>query len=155
MTPAAIYTAVRDFLIVAAIGFLIYRVYTDGKNAVHAEQLTELQKQIGEQAKTLKQWHTDTTNANTELAASIGRINAAPVLTHDWVRPQPSCPAAKVLPGATAAAGSGSANGGGNQPVGGAAPDGPQRDQILADWKRAWEARLATWRAEHAQWPQP
>jgi hypothetical protein len=155
MTPAQIISLIRDAFIVLVVGWIGFRIYTDGQNAVRAEQLTELQKQMGEQAKTLNQWHTETTHANTELAASVGRINAAPVVTHDWVRPQSSCPAAKVLPGATAAAGGSPAHGRRDQPVSGTTPDGSQRDQILADWKRTWETRLATWRAEHAQWPQP
>lgn len=156
MTPTAIYTAVRDFVIAAAIGFIALRVYIDGQNSVHAQQLKDLQDQIAEQAAIIKQWQTEATNANTELAASVGRINAAPVIAHDWVQPQSSCPGVKVLPAAANASGSGPGAGGGVQRLPGApAGDSAMRDSAVADFKRQWEARLATWRAEHAQWPQP
>lgn len=156
MTPAAIYKSVRDFLIVAAIAFVAYRIYTDGKNAVRADQFKDLQHQVQEQADTVSAWHTEAANANTALAQSIARINSAPVVVHDWVRPQSSCPNSKVLPAAARAAGDTAAAGGGDQQVvGGAAGESELRDAIVADWKRLWEERLATWRAEHAQWPQP
>jgi hypothetical protein len=156
MTPAEIYKAVRDFLVIAAIAFVAWRIYTDGKNAVTAEQFTQFQKQIEQQSITAQQWHIEATNANTDFAASLARINAAPVLTHDWVQPQQSCPGLKVLPPTASAAGSGPSAGGGTQRIPGApVGDSAMRDSAVADFKRQWEARLATWRAEHAQWPQP
>ena len=156
MTPAAIYKAVRDFLVVAAIAFVVYRVYTDGKNSEIAGQVKTLQAQVEQQSIILQKWHLEATDANTELAASIGRINSAPVVVHDWVQSQPSCTRREVLPAAAGAPGNGAGSGRGDQPVGGtAAGDARMRDTALADWKRYWESRLAPWRTEHAQWPQP
>jgi hypothetical protein len=156
MTPAAIYKAVRDLLVIAAIGFVVWRVYTDGKNAVTAQQLKQLQEQIEQQSIIAQQWHTEATHANTDLAASLARINAAPVLTHDWVRSQPSCPATAVLSAPTFTTRDSSAGRGAILPgPGEAAGDAGLRDTALADFKRFWEGQIAGWRAEYAQWPQP
>lgn len=156
MTPAAIYKAIRDFLVVAAIAFVAYRVYVDGQNAVTAKQVGQLQKQIEQQSLITQQWHTEATDANTTLTASLARINAAPVLTHDWVPPQSSCPATAVLPTTARASGISAALGGpilpGPREV---AADAALRDTVVADYKRFWEGQLASWRAQYAQWPQP
>jgi len=156
MTPADIYKAVRDFLVIAVIGFVAYRVYTDGKNAVTAQQLKQLQSQVEEQSIITQKWHAEATDANTNFAASLARINAAPVLAHEWVRPQPSCPAPAVLPAPASSASHGAAPRG---PVlagsGEVAGDSGLRDTALADFKRFWEGQLAGWRAERAQWPKP
>ena len=154
MTPAAIYTAVRDFLIIAAIAFVVYRVFVDGKNAVKAGDLKALQAQMSQQNEIVTQWHTQATKANEQLSQDLHAINTAPVVVHDWVRPSDSC-AKAVLPVAPAATGNSSAAAGGDQPVGGTTAEGSRRDIILADWKRFWETRLADCRVLYDGWPQP
>lgn len=155
MTPAAIYTAVRDFLIAAVIGFIAWRIYTDGKNAVTVTQFKQFEKQMAQQAETSAQWHTEATDANTTLAASLGRINTAPVVVHDWVRQQSSCPDSKVLPAAAPAAGSSDSQGGGSEPGVGTTPDGSRRDAVFADFKQRREAELAACRVLWDAWPKP
>lgn len=156
MTPADIYKAIRDVVVLAVIGFIAWRIYTDGQNAVTAKQVSQLQKQIEQQSLTAQQWHTEATDANTTLTASLARINAAPVITHDWLRTQSSCPAPTVLSAAAAQAGDRAAVGGPVLPGSGETVGDPRlRDTTVADFKRFWEGQLAGWRAEHAQWPQP
>lgn len=154
MTSSMYLALARDIGIVLALAFVIWRVYTDGKNSVKASDLKALQEQVAQQARIVDQWHTEATAANDQFSKDLHSINSAPVVVHDWVRTQPGC-AKAVLP-ATAASASGSAAAGGrDQPVSGPTVDGSRRDVIVADWKRFWETRLAGCRLEHAQWPTP
>lgn len=155
MSPAVIYKTVRDVLVIAAIAFILYRIYTDGKNAVRAEQLNSIQKAVEQQAGILKQWHTEATNANTELAASIGRINSTPTVVHDWVRPPTACQERSMLPAAAGAAGASGANTGGIRSEHGGVFETDRRDSIVAEFKRRWGTELALCQADLDQWPQP
>lgn len=155
MSPALILTTVRDLLIICGIGFLIWRVYDDGKNAVKVQQLKELQEQITRQNSIANTWFHDAEDANAQLAEQIARIDLEPVVVHDWLRAPAACPQA-VLPAATAGThDAATARGGAVGVAGAAAADDQLRDAAVAAWKRQWEERLAHWRAEHSQWPKP
>lgn len=153
MTPVAIYKAVRDGLIILAIAFVVWCIYTDGKNSVKATQLSELQHQITAQGKIIDAWHTESTNANIQLGKDVASINITPVVIHDWVRPYASLPST-VLPKAAGKTGNNNPPAGGVQPGHGTDVEGPRRDAVIAEFKKHWETEFAKWRAEDAQWPQ-
>jgi hypothetical protein len=155
MTPAAIIALVKDALIILAIGAAAWLLVSYGKDIVKVADLKSLQAQILAQGKTLDRWHQESTDANTKLNQTVAAINAAPVVVHDWVRQQPSCPRRPVLPGPAGATGAPGADTGGVQPVGGADADGPRRDQVIAAFKRQWGTELAGCQSILDQWPQP
>lgn len=155
MSAEAIYKAIRDLLVVGAIAFIAWRVYSDGKNSVKAEQFEQLQKQVAQQSETLKQWNERTEDANKKLFESLSRINAAPVLSHDWVRDEPRCIFGKVLSGPATAASDSTNSRRAILPGPGAATEPDRRDQIVADFKRFWEEKLAGCRALYDSWPVP
>ena len=94
MSPAAIYTAVRDLLILAVIGFIAFRVYTDGKNAAKVADMAAVQKQLAANAAQSAAWQKESSDANLKRQSELAQVSSAigaqraPVL----VCPGPSSP---------------------------------------------------------------
>lgn len=154
MSPAAIFSLVKDGLIAIAIGVLIYMVYRAGEDRVHAKDIQGLQDQIKRQGDILADWRKEAFDAQEKLASDVAAINAAPALQHRWLCSQPTnSPKPAVLPGAAGQADSSDPTGGGVQPGRGTDADGARRDAILDAFKKRWEIVLAGCRAEDAQWP--
>src|SRR5436853_270598 len=56
MTPAAIIAIIRDSVIVAALGWLVWMIKVNGENGVKLENLRAVQQQLTENTQTLSRW---------------------------------------------------------------------------------------------------
>lgn len=150
MTPAAYIALARDIGIALALGFLVWKIYGAGENAVKVNDLKSLQAQIADQAETLKGWRQENTNANDQLTRDLASLHApAPDKPPVWLCNAPASPRSEVLPAAAASTGSA-------HPAPGDADAGRGRDirpQIEA-FKLKYETSLAECRSVIAQWPQ-
>jgi hypothetical protein len=150
MTFSAYIALARDIGIALALGFIIFKIYGAGENAVKVSDLKSLQAQIAEQASTLEGWRQESTNANAQLSQDLATLHAAatdkpPV----WLCDRPASPRSPVLPAAAASPDS-------PHPAVGGAVEGPRRDirPQLEALKLKYETALAECRAGFAQWPQ-
>jgi hypothetical protein len=149
VTPGAYIALARDIGIALALGFIIWKIYGAGENAVKVSDLKSLQAQIAEQASTLEGWRQESTNANAQLSQDLATLHAAaPDKPPVWLCNDPASPRSQVLP--TPAAGPDSPH----SPVGGAV-EGPRRDirPQLEAFKLKYETALAECRAGFAEWP--
>lgn len=149
MTPGMYIALARDIGIALALGFLVWKIYNAGENAVKVSDLKALQFQIAEQAKTVEDWHQESTNANDQLSRDLASLHApAPDKPPVWLCNVPASPGRAVLP--TPAASTDSAH-----PALGGTDDGRRRDirpQVEA-LKLKYETALAECRSVIAQWP--
>lgn len=151
MTFGAYIALARDIGIALALGFIIWKIYGAGENAVKVSDLKSLQAQIAEQAKTLAGWRQESTNANNQLSQDLATLHAAaPDKPPVWLCNDPASPRSQVLPAATAASPSVPASAGGND-------IGSQRDirPQLEVFRLKYETALAQCRDLYSQWPTP
>lgn len=104
MTPAAIFSAVKDAVILIALAAFAYLLISYGKDTVKVSDIKGVEKQIQENAATVAKWQKESTDADTKHVQTLQQIGAtiaqqrAPV----FVRGQ-SCP--NPMPSAAAKAG--------------------------------------------------
>ncbi len=94
MTPGQIIALVRDALIVGALVFLVWRIYTDGSNAVKVKDLQALQTQLTLNAKQQAQWAQQSQQAEAQRALEMENVRGAILSQHAPVILQ-SAPAAR------------------------------------------------------------
>lgn len=153
MTPSQIIALVRDAVIVAALGFIVWRVYAAGENAVKASDVTALQKQLVSNAAQSAAWQKEQTDAEAQRQTEMAGIRSsiasqrAPVLVCS--RPTSGSP----VPGAAAAPAGGAPAGG---PTDGRPRGDPQPVDVrplINQFELKYEAALASCRAILNQWP--
>jgi hypothetical protein len=155
MSPAAIYTAVRDLVILAVIGFIAWQVYALGADRVKLADMAAVTKQLNQNAAQSAAWQKESTDANAQRAAELAQVSrdiashASPVYV---VR---NAPSAGPVPAPATAAGCGA-------PAGGGAHAGPGDDPSAIDirpqialFEQRYERALADCRALLNAWPQP
>jgi hypothetical protein len=152
MTPAAIYTGVRDLLIIVAIGFVLWKVYHAGVDANQVKDLQTTLSQVQVQGEQRQQWQQKQDDAETQHAKDLAAINArldeqhTPVVVHLVAQPGTS----QVLP-SPASPPTGAAPGRGGADAGSGID--------LRPWINAFEAKyeqeFADCRRLRDSWPQP
>jgi hypothetical protein len=113
MTPAAIITLVKDFIILVAVGLLIYLLISYGKDIVKVSDLKEFQKQLTRNAATEEQWRKDQTDAIDANNRTLAKVNTAIDSQRAPVLLCRKPPAPQQLPAHTGPASSGPASIGG------------------------------------------
>jgi hypothetical protein len=99
VTPAAIISLVKDIVIVAAIGFLVFIFVTYGKDVVKVADMKAVQKQLTENSATIARWQKESTDADANHVSVLAQITAsidkqrAPVFVRG-----PTCPNAVPAP---------------------------------------------------------
>lgn len=149
MTPGMYIALARDIGIALALGFLVWRIYGAGENAVKASDLKSLQAQITEQSQTLGSWRQESTNANDQLSRDLATLHApAADKPPIWLCNAPPSPRSQVLPATAASADSAHSGAGGTD-------EGRRRDIRLQveSLKLKYETALAECRSVIAQWP--
>ena len=149
MTPAAIFSIVKDIVILIVVGIAVYMVLSYGKDIVKVDDMQAVQKQLAANAQTEVNWQKEQTDANTRRDAAIAQVAAtigeqrAPVFVRSG--PANTCPVSGAPPkasGATAA--SGTTDTGSGVDI---------RTQINA-FELHYETALADCRAALDKWPQ-
>lgn len=77
MTPSQIIALIRDAVIVAALGFVVWRVYSAGENAIKVDDIKALQAQLSDNAEKQAQWAKDSQDAQTQRAQDMVQVTAA------------------------------------------------------------------------------
>lgn len=77
MTLTAIFALIKDLVIVAAIGLLVYVLVTYGKDIVKVADLQGLQKQLTQNSKTEADWRKELTDANTKRDVDLSKVTFA------------------------------------------------------------------------------
>ncbi len=152
MNPIAIFTYIKDGVILVVLAVLVFVVYRAGEDRVKSSDLTGLRDELKTQATQLTNWRNESSHAATQLASDVAKINSAPLVVHTWVRDS-SCPKPTVLPPAPGEAPSGNTAAGGFQSGLGEVPSATWRDQVVNEFKKKYETQFAEWRAEDASWP--
>ena len=156
MTPAAIYAAVRDVLILAVIGFIAFKVYELGADQVKVADMKAVQKQLSSNAAQAAAWQKESSDANAQRAQDLEDVRAA-VAAHgsEPVYIVRNAPSGGAVPAPAAAAGCG-------RPASGGTDAGPRGDPLAVDVRPAinafelkYETVLANCRAAIASWPTP
>lgn len=149
MTPGAYLALARDIGIALALGFLVWKIYGAGENAVKVSDLKSLQTQIAEQAKTLEGWRQESTHANDQLSQDLATLHApAADKPPVWLCNAPASPRSPVLSATAASTDSAHTSPGGT--------DEGRRWDIRAQLealKLKYETALAECRSVIAQWP--
>jgi hypothetical protein len=152
VNPIAIFTYIKDGVILVVLAVLVFAVYRAGEDRVKSSDLTGLRNELKTQATQLTNWRKESSDATAKLSSDVAQINAAPPVVHTWVREQ-SCPKPSVLSPPPSEAAGNSPAAGGVQPGLGELSEGSRLDQIVAEFKRKYETKFAEWRAEDSQWP--
>jgi hypothetical protein len=149
MTPLAIFSLVKDAVIVVIVLALLYMVYHAGQNQVKVSDLKGLESELKAQAATTAQWREESNSANNQLSLDVSAINTAAAVAKPpiWMCDKPNSKPS-VLPSSSTPAGSPSPSTGGT--VEGSGRD--IRPQITA-FESKYETALAECRAAIAQWP--
>jgi hypothetical protein len=157
MTPAQIYTAVRDLVILVVIGFIAWRVYSDGENSVKAADMKAVQTQLKANSDQLAAWQKESTDANVQRATELAQVRTdiashASQPVYVMRGPAGAGPVPSVAPatGCPAAAG-GSANAGPGSNPGALVNVRPELEQF----EQKYETALANCRDVLASWPTP
>lgn len=154
MTLTAIIALIKDLVIVAAIGLLVYVLVTYGKDIVKVADLQGLQKQITQNSKTEADWRKEQTDANTKRDVDLSKVTfaidsqRAPVYIVRGGSSSPGPVPANHAQAGGQAAGAGGADagrGGDSQPV-------DVRPQINA-FELKYETAIADCRAALDSWP--
>lgn len=155
MTPSQVIALIRDVLILAALGFLVWWIWRSGEDRVKVTDMAAVQKQLAANARTLEQWKAQSTQAETQHAADLETIrstlaqHSAPIL----VRVPAPAAGPYALPGASPAPRCEPAGAGGDHgATGGGSRTVDIRPAVTAVEERAEEA-LADCRAALAKWP--
>lgn len=148
MSIGAIITLVRDFLIVGALGFVVWRIYHDGENAVKVADIKAVATQIAANAKQQAQYAAQTQSAQETHSAEIQAVSAAIAANNKPVyimRGPPSTGSVSSVPAQAASCPA--------EPV----PDDKRAGSDIRPELQAFELRyegfFATCREVMAQWP--
>jgi len=152
MTPAAIIALIRDIAIATALGFLVYRIYTDGQNAVKVADLKALQKQLDTNTQTVARWSQEASHAQTQRIQDLATIHDA-IAAHSQpivVLRDRQTNSSSVSSAAAGANGQSAACRG--------ADAGPRTDTVdirpdISAFETKYEGFLADCRAAIASWP--
>ena|SRR2546421_775329 len=100
MTPGLWLTAIKDILVLVAVGFLVYLLVSYGGNRVEKKDLAQLTEQIKANADLVIQWHKEDSDANAKRDQSLAQLHAdvatprAPVIVRIPVSQAGAMPAA-------------------------------------------------------------
>lgn len=139
----------RDIGIALALGFIVWKIYGAGENAVKVNDIAALKTQLDDNSKTLARWAQESRDAQIQRAQQMDTVFAAvnaqraPIVL---LRDRPASPS--PVPSAPAAAASPTTQAGGFDA--GAGID--LRPQINR-FEIKYEAAIADCRAVLAQWP--
>jgi hypothetical protein len=155
VTPAAIYIAVRDAIILAVIGFVAWKVYELGGDQIKVKDFAAWQKQVTANTATVAGWQKELSDANAQRATELAQIHtdiaAHAQLPVYVVRSGPASastlPSHPATPGCPAAASGGPDAGPGGHLVN-VRPE-------LDEFEQRYEVALANCRAALASWPTP
>lgn len=155
MTPSQIIAIVRDVVILAALGFVVFWIWRSGEDRVKVSDMAAVEKQLAANATEIGKWRDQATKAEEQRNADTQTIRAdisshsAPIL----VRPPAPAPRTGSLPSPASGAGCPS-------PIGGAADGGARGSTSTVDLRPAisalelkYESALADCRAALAKWP--
>jgi hypothetical protein len=154
MTPAEIYTAVRDLLILGVIGFIAWKVYELGADRVKLADMAAVTKQLNQNAAQVAAWQKESTDANAQRAAELAQVSrdiashASPVYV---VR---NAPSSGTVPAPAPAPGCGAPGGGGAHAGPGGDPSAIDIRPQVALFEQRYEHALADCRALLNEWPQ-
>jgi hypothetical protein len=151
VTFGAIIAVIRDVVIVAAIGIVIYLLIHYGEDVVKVTDMAAVQRQITANIQTEAQWRQEQTDADSKRDTEIQQISAAigaqraPVYTV-----QPSAAKAR-----SCAVSSNPITAGGQPAVGGSADSGRGEDlrPAINAFELKYETALADCRSVLSQWP--
>lgn len=152
MTPAAIFSVVKDGLIIAAVAFVCWFLVHTGENVVKVGDLQAVTKQLQANAEQVEKWQQQKDQADGQLQIDLSKINTQPPVAKPpvWVcnnagpKPVPGIPgpAANVDPGAGGGIGP-------DRPGTGKVDVGPAVDAA----ERTIETALAECRDLRDSWP--
>lgn len=147
MTPAAIYTAVRDALFAAALIFVLLWVHHADTNAAKVADLRAVTSQLQSNIATQQQWQTQREKADDQHAADIAAIGTRIDAQHD--------PIVLRLPAAPGALSSAAPAPSCLNPSGGAADTGSGVDirPSINEFEKRYEAAFADCRKVVSDWP--
>jgi hypothetical protein len=117
VTPAAIYTAVKDLLILGVLAWVVWFLVSSGEDRVKVQNLEALQKQIVANAATEAKWQKDKDAHDAQLQNDIDSARAAiaarsaPIIVR--VNPGSGVPAASAKAGSSNPQSGGSVEGAG------------------------------------------
>jgi hypothetical protein len=147
MTPAQIIALVRDILVVGALSWVVWRLYTDGENRVRQQDLEAVNKQLLQNQQEQYRWEQEKRDAESkassereQLAAAIGAQHA-PVIVR-----VPS--GAGTVPSTSPSAPGGTACAGGSE-----AGSGVDVRPGINAFETKYEGYLASCRAVLNEWP--
>lgn len=155
MTPGQIVALVRDALILAALGFVVWWIWRSGEDRVKVADMAAVQKQLAANATELANWRAQSAQAETQHAADLQTINAT-LAQHNQpliVRVPAPAPRPGAVPSpASAACNQPAASGATDARSGGGTTTVDLRPAISGIEAR-YEAALADCRAALAKWP--
>jgi len=76
MTPGMWLTAIKDILVLVAVGVLGWLLVSYGQNRVEKKDMKALEQRIVDNAATQKRWRDEDTHANTQRDASLAQLHA-------------------------------------------------------------------------------
>lgn len=76
MTPPAIYTLVKDLIILAALGFVIFKLIDYGEDRVKKQDLAAVSKQIDANAAQVTAWTRQRESADAQAKSDMADISA-------------------------------------------------------------------------------
>jgi hypothetical protein len=147
MTPAMIWTIVRDAAVLAALGFVIWRLVDYGEDRVKSQDLKAVQAQIAQNSKQVASWQAQAEAANAKESQDLASVDAhiaanhAPIIVRVPTRAGP-------VPGAPACPAGADPNGGGADPG-----SGVDIRPALAAFETKYEKALADCRQVVDSWP--
>lgn len=141
----------RDFAIVGALGFIVWKLVDFGEDRIKAQDLKAVQAQIAHNVELQSQWQAKSEAADAQrtqdLADLAARIDAnhQPVIVRIAPHPSP-VPIAAACPVSPVAASGAADNGSGGD-------SGPDVRPLINAFELKYETALAGCRAALAQWP--
>lgn len=152
LTPSQILALIRDVAIVGALAFVVYRIYTDGANAVKVADMKAVQKQLDANTQTVARWSQEASDAQKQRTQDLSTIHDA-IAAHSQpivvLRDRPASAGTVPSPSATP----------GSQPAAcGSADRGSGKDTVdirpdISAFETKYEGALAECRAAIASWP--
>jgi hypothetical protein len=151
VNPVAIYTAVKDLIILAVLAGILYEVYSFGADRVKLADMAALQKQMTANAAQVAAWQKESTDANTQRASELAQIQAGVDAHRDPIYIMRDAPGSGTVPTAATGAGCPAA-------AGGSAHAGPGSDPVdlrpqIALFEQRYERALADCRSVLNSWP--
>jgi hypothetical protein len=155
MTPAQIVSAVRDLVILLALGAVLWYVHRADENAFKVADLTAVTKQLNTNAATAARYSKEASDAQSTLAQQMAATAAAVSSQSAPVLLCPAAPGPRAVSGPTARAA--------GQPASPGRPNtGPRGDSVVAQvdirpelnaFELKYEDALSSCRSVLDQWP--